>query len=329
MPGLIELHTDHLEPHIMPRPSVDWHPMSAVLAYDAQIAASGITTVFDSLRLGVDERKASVANSSHALGRTIYDAQHRGLLRAEHRTHLRCEIASPDVVDSLCAFLEVLPVHLVSLMDHTPGQRQFRDIEKLRIYYRGKGGMSEPQLQDYIAHRVALGERYSVLNRRALVAAAKRNGVSLASHDDTTLEHVRESVEDGVMLAEFPTTTEAACASHKAGIAVMMGAPNLVRGGSHSGNVSAVELARLGTLDIFSSDYVPTSLLQAVFRLPHVADISLPRAVGSVTAAPAEVMGLTDRGTIEAGKRADLVQVDVIDDLPVVRRVWREGRRVV
>ena len=123
---------------------------------------------------------------------------------------------------------------------------------------------------------------------------------------------------------------EAACASHKAGISVMMGAPNLVRGGSHSGNVSAVELAQLGTLDILSSDYVPASLLQAVFRLPHlVAEVSLPGAVGCVTAAPAEVMGLTDRGMIEAGKRADLVQVDVVDDLPVVRRVWREGRRVV
>jgi alpha-D-ribose 1-methylphosphonate 5-triphosphate diphosphatase len=330
IPGLVELHTDHLEPHVMPRPKVDWHPLSAVLAYDAQIAASGITTVFDSLRLGADERKPVTGSVNLDLGRTIRAAQDRGLLRADHLTHLRCEICSPDVIEDLENFLAALPVHLVSLMDHTPGQRQFRDVEKLAIYYRGKGGMSEAELADFMAKRLAMYDKYAVPNRRALVAVAKRHGVRLASHDDTTIEHVEESIADGVSIAEFPTTEEAAAASHAAGIAVMMGAPNLVRGGSHSGNVSAATLAEAGTLDIFSSDYVPASLLQAAFELPErVAGITIPSAIATVTASPAAAMGLDDRGQITVGRRADLVQVHLADGVPVVRQVWREGRRVV
>lgn len=329
IPGLVELHTDHLEPHVEPRPSVMWHPLSAVLAYDAQIAASGITTVFDSLRLGIDERKVVTAERTHELAKVIADAQTRGLLRAEHRTHLRCEVCSPDVVESLELFLARQPAHLVSLMDHTPGQRQFRDIEKLLVYYRGKNNMSAAELDRFMANRRELFDRYAVAHRRALVAVTKRHGIRLASHDDTTLEQVQESIEDGVAIAEFPTTEEAAAASHAGGIAVMMGAPNLVRGGSHSGNVSAEALARIGTLDIFSSDYVPASLLQAAFELPaRVPAISLAQALATVTVTPARAAGLDDRGVLAPGRRADLVRVHMADDMPVVRAVWREGQRV-
>jgi alpha-D-ribose 1-methylphosphonate 5-triphosphate diphosphatase len=328
IPGLVELHTDHLEPHVMPRPSVDWHLLSAVLAYDAQIAASGITTVFDSLRLDSDERK-SVSGKSHMLGEVIGEAQRRGLLRADHKTHLRCEICSSDVVASLETYVQQMPAHLISLMDHTPGQRQFRDVEKLLVYYRSKGSMSEAELQRYMDQRVELFHRFAVPNRRGLVEVAKKYAIPLASHDDTTLTHVEESIADGVVVAEFPTTDEAAAASHAAGMAVLMGAPNLVRGGSHSGNVSAERLAHSGTLDILSSDYVPVSLLQAAFMLPgRVPAISLPRALAMVTAAPARAVGLEDRGKLEVARRADLIQVHLADGMPVVRRVWREGRRV-
>jgi alpha-D-ribose 1-methylphosphonate 5-triphosphate diphosphatase len=330
IPGLVELHTDHLEPHVSPRPAVEWHPLSAVLAYDAQIAASGITTVFDSLRLGRDERKSVTADVSRRLGSVIDDAQNRGLLRADHKTHLRCEICSADVAASLEAYMQCLPVHLISVMDHTPGERQFRDVEKFLVYYRGKGGMTEAELQRFVEERHELFRKFSVPNRRALVSLAKEREIPLASHDDTTLAHVEESICDGVVIAEFPTTDEAAAASHAAGVAVLMGAPNLVRGGSHSGNVSTESLARRGTLDILSSDYVPASLIQAAFELPkRIPGISLPQALATVTTAPARAVGLDDRGMLEIGRRADLVHVHLSDAMPVVRRVWREGRRVV
>jgi len=330
IPGLIELHTDHLEPHVTPRPSVEWDARAAVMSYDAQIAASGITTVFDSLRLGWDERKSASANASHRLGAIINEAQGRGLLRSEHRTHLRCEICTADVVSSLATYLARMPAHLISLMDHTPGERQFRDIEKLMIYYRGKTAWTEEELQAYMAQRIDLFRQYSVPNRRALVALAKEHGVPMASHDDTTLAHVEESIADGVVIAEFPTTQEAASASHAAGVAVLMGAPNLVRGGSHSGNVSAELLARDGVLDILSSDYVPASLIHAAFLMPKlVPGTTLPQALATITSKPAHAVGLDDRGKLEKGRRADLVRVHLSDGMPVVRTVWREGNRVI
>lgn len=330
IPGLIELHTDHLEVHVMPRPKVYWDKLAAVLSYDAQIATSGITTVYDCLRIGIDRDNIDDGGKrARDTAATLGEAAAAGYLRAEHRTHLRCEVCSPDVLVSAERFVAELPVALISLMDHTPGQRQFRDEEKLRTYYRGKTQMSEPELNAYFEQCHRNHARYAEPHRREIVAMAKAHGITLASHDDTTLAHVQESRADGVAIAEFPTTVEAAAASHAAGIAVMMGAPNLVRGGSHSGNVAALDLAREGVLDIFSSDYVPSSLLIAAFQLAEqVPGTSLPDAIATVTRKPAEAVGMRDRGVIEPGRRADLVHVHV-DRVPVVRTVWREGRRVV
>lgn len=329
IPGLVELHTDHLELHFTPRPAVRWPALSAVLAYDAQIAASGITTVFDSLRAGLEDRRDAVTGSLEILADALDEARGKGLMRAEHLTHLRCEICTPDVIEVTEAFARKRQVHLMSLMDHTPGERQFRDVEKFLIYYRGKTTLTESELMQMVDRRRAEHAARSVPNRRRLVEIAHAHGVALASHDDTTVEQVRELLADGVTIAEFPTTPEAARASHEAGIGVLMGAPNLVRGGSHSGNVAAEDLARDGTLDIFSSDYVPASLLQAAVELPRrVPGIALPQAIATVTDNPARAAGLADRGRIQQGLRADLVLVRS-DDVPVVRAVWREGRRVV
>jgi alpha-D-ribose 1-methylphosphonate 5-triphosphate diphosphatase len=330
MPGLVELHTDHLEAHVTPRPKVQWDPTSAVVAYDGQLAVSGITTVLDSLRVWTEDGADGIAPPPVRLAEAIQGASARGLLRADHFLHLRCEVPTAGVVD-LCAALIGRPdVRLVSLMDHTPGQRQFRDEEKLRTYYRGKsGGLTDAELDVLFAKRLELHARYGVTHRRKLVELAQAHGVPLASHDDTTLEHVEESAQDRVAIAEFPTTIEAAEELHGRGISVMMGAPNLVRGGSHSGNVSAQALAEAGLLDIFSSDYVPASLLLAAIDLSRrVPAYTLADAVRTVTKAPAEAVGLHDRGEIAAGRRADLIRVDLSTSVPVVRAVWREGQRV-
>lgn len=329
IPGLVELHTDHLEPHYTPRPKVTWNPLSAVFAYDAQIAASGITTVFDSLRAGSDGDRRSLGAGLLALGTAIETAKGTGLLRVDHHTHLRCEICSEDVLSEAEAFLAQFDVRLMSLMDHTPGQRQFRDIVKLRDYYRGKSTMSEDQLDRFIAKRLALHEAHGAAHRRSLVDLAASRAIALASHDDTTVDHVAESLADRMAIAEFPTTLEAAEASHNAGLAVLMGAPNVVRGGSHSGNVSARDLAEAGLLDILSSDYVPVSLVEGAFGLADVAAIGgLPGAIRTVSANPSRATGLTDRGAIAVGLRGDIVRVALLDGHPVVRQTWRAGLRV-
>jgi len=330
LPGLVELHTDHLEAHYVPRPKVQWDPVAAVVSYDGQLATCGITTALDSLRVWREEEAEDVDGQAEILADAIASARDAELLRLEHFLHLRCEVPMPSVVAETSALIERADVRLVSLMDHTPGQRQFRNEEKLRDYYRGKnGGMSDAQLDLLFAKRIAYQAAYAETNHRELVALARTRNVPLASHDDTTPDHVAEALRDGVSLAEFPTTVEAAKALHAAGIRVLMGAPNLVRGGSHAGNIATQELARAGALDVLSSDYVPASLLISALRLPNaVPEIGLAAAVRMVSKAPAEAVGLSDRGEIAVGKRADLIRVRVARGVPAVRSVWRGGQRV-
>ncbi|HEX3439670.1 MAG TPA: alpha-D-ribose 1-methylphosphonate 5-triphosphate diphosphatase [Pseudolabrys sp.] len=329
LPGLVELHTDHLEAHVMPRPKVHWDPVSAVISYDAQIATSGITTVLDSLRVWREEGAHDADGQAGELSRAIAQARAANLLRIEHFLHLRCEVPMPNVVGDAAELIGRPDVRLLSLMDHTPGQRQFRDPVKLRDYYRGKGGLTDPELDILFARRLENHARYAEENYRGLIALAAAHGTPLASHDDTTPGHVEQAVADRVAIAEFPVTMEAAAGLHEAGIKVLMGAPNLIRGGSHSGNIASGDLARAGMLDILSSDYVPSSLLIAALRLPEAAeDFDLPAAMRTVSKTPAEVVGLTDRGEIAVGKRADLIRVHRADEAAAVRSVWSGGRRV-
>ncbi len=330
IPGLVELHTDHLESHYVPRPKVRWNTKGAVLAYDAQIAASGITTVFDSLRAGTDLDGGGLGADLIQLGEALQDARANNLFRAEHITHLRCEIPSPDLLASLAEFSARFPIGLMSLMDHTPGQRQFRDLKKYLIYYCGKTGRSPEEFSGEIERRMIENRAIAEKNRPHVVRFAHERRIPLASHDDTTLDEVALSIDEGVSLAEFPTTLESAMALRDHKVAVMMGAPNFIRGGSHSGNLAALESAENGCLDILSSDYVPGSLLMAAFELQKsVERIDLPAAIRTVTKTPAEATGLVDRGEIAVGKRADLVRVAMAGTVPVVRRVWREGERVI
>ena len=329
VPGLVELHTDHLESHFSPRPKVRWHPLGAVLAYDAQIAASGITTVFDSLRAGTDLDGGGLGSELATLAELIGLARQKDLFRCEHLTHLRCEVPSPDVIESVEAFVARYPVNLISLMDHTPGQRQFRSIEKYFIYYGGKTGKTDTEIRGLVDRKMREGAERAARHRPVLVDLARRHGIALASHDDTTPEEVELAVAEGVVVAEFPTTLESAKACHGHGLTIVMGAPNLIRGGSHSGNVATEDLAREGILSVLSSDYVPASLLMAAFHLPRCApSITLPDAIATVTRNPAAATGLDDRGVIAPGKRADLVRVRMAGDIPVVAQVWRQGRQV-
>src|SRR3984893_17921748 len=330
MPGLIELHTDHLEAHYVPRPKVFWDPIAAVVSYDGQLATSGITTVLDSLRVWREDGAEEVDGRAGLLAEAIASARDANILRSDHFLHLRCEIPMPSVVEECKELIGRPDVRLMSLMDHTPGQRQFRDEAKLRDYYRGKGpGKTDAQLDALFAQRFAYQNAYAATNIREIVALAHLHKIPLASHDDTTDENVIDAIRDRVSVAEFPTTMEAARGLHQAGIGILMGAPNVVRGGSHSGNIAAVDLAREGLLDILSSDYIPSSLLMAALQLPQrVPAIDLAAAVRTVTKTPAEAVGLPDRGEIAVGKRADLIRVHVARDTPVVRSVWREGRRV-
>lgn len=329
IPGLIELHTDNLEQHLEPRPEVSWPHEAALIAHDAELASCGITTVFDALRIGsISSGKGRDRRYARQLASELIALREGGALRIGHFIHLRAEICSETLLEELAEFTPQDRIGLISLMDHTPGQRQFRDINKLREYMQGKRGLSDDEFQSHIAMLTALHDRNGARHEAAVVETAHRLEVLLASHDDTTATQVAVSAGHGVRLAEFPTTLEAATACRQAGIAVMMGAPNIVRGGSHSGNVSASELAECDLLDILSSDYVPAALLLGAFRLAGIWD-DLPRAIGTVTSAPARAAGLHDRGILAEGKRADLARVATYNGNPIVRAGWYQGKRIV
>lgn len=329
LPGLVELHTDNLEKYMNPRPGVDWPPESAVLAHDAQVVAAGITTVFDALAIGDVNPKGDRMRQLPIMQQAVTQAEQRGRTRAEHRLHLRCELSHEKTVDVFNQMVDNPLVQMVSVMDHSPGQRQFVKIEKYREYYQGKYHLTDAEMDEFIETQVANSRRYSNEYRRSIANECRHRSLSLASHDDATPEHVQESAEYGMSIAEFPTTVEAATVSHQLGLKVLMGAPNIVRGGSHSGNVAAARLAADGVLDILSSDYYPSSLLQAARRLAHETEgYDLPRAVRAISLTPARAAGLHDRGEIRAGLRADLVRVQSHDDQFVVHHVWRGGRRV-
>lgn len=328
IPGLVELHTDNLEKHLMPRPGVAWPLLSAMLIHDAQIAAAGITTVFDSIRIGEVEIKNAQSLPVKGIAAAIHQGREARLMRAEHLLHLRCEIAAPDVLDELEAMLDEPLLQLMSIMDHTPGQRQWTNIDKYRIYTQKHAHWSDEKLNEVIAELKVLQEQNSLPNRRAILDIARQRNIAVASHDDTTTEHVHEAVAEGISIAEFPTTEEAARAARAHGIGIMMGAPNVVRGGSHSGNVAAADLARLDLLDALSSDYVPASLLFAAFLLRDQVGWGLPQAVATVSRNPARMAKLADRGEIAPGLRADLVRVRETAHIPHPLTVWMNGQRI-
>ncbi len=329
MPGLVELHTDALEKHMQPRPGAHWPAMAAVFAHDSQLAATGITTVLDAIALGaVMASSTRVERLTESID-SLCKARDNNLLRADHLLHLRCELTYEDLPTLLDALIDHPMARLVSLMDHTPGQRQFTDEKHYRIYYQGKYSMNDAEMDSFIDARRKDQVIYGDKHRRYVLEQCWARGISLASHDDTTVDHVEEAREAGVSIAEFPTTIEAARTAHRHGIKVMMGGPNIVRGQSHSGNISARELAVADLLDIISSDYVPGSLLHAPFLLAELIDgIDLPAAIRTVTKNPSESVGLDDRGEITPGRRADLIRVHPSPHHPIVRGVWRQGLRV-
>ena len=325
IPGLVELHTDHLESHVSPRPAVILPPLGAVLAHDAQIAASAITTVFDAISLGVAGTRQEFLDISVA---AVREAKSRGLLRADHFLHLRCEVVHDDAIDFFLPYRNEPLLRMVSLMDHTPGQRQWADLQKYKTYYGWRLNLSDAQLDKMIQDRLDQQHERAEHNRKALLELVAGKPIALASHDDTEPSHVEEAADSGVTISEFPTTRRAAEAARRRGMGIVMGAPNLLLGGSHSGNVSALELAQNDLLDALASDYVPSSLLQGAFALHREAGFTLPEAIATVTSGPAKMAGLGDRGSLQPGLRADVARVRDADGLAQVVSVWREGVRV-
>ncbi len=330
IPGLVDVHTDNLEKHYQPRPGTTWDAIGAALAHDAQCAAAGITTVFDSLSLHGSKDGLDRGAAFGPMIAAMDEARAQGILRADHLLHLRCEITNPNLLTLVHPHRDNPRLRLFSVMDHSPGQRQTANKDRFKESMQAAGKSGEDLAEELAARTAWRDPDAGPPNRAAIAAMARELGVPLMSHDDATPAHIAEAVADGCVAAEFPVTLAAAQLARANGLKTIMGAPNFVRGGSHSGNLSARDCASAGLLDALTSDYVPLSMIRAAFQLTQAPFFwPLHEAIATVAAAPARMCGLMDRGEIARGQRADMVRVSIADNgWPIVRRVWREGHVV-
>jgi alpha-D-ribose 1-methylphosphonate 5-triphosphate diphosphatase len=329
LPGLVELHTDNFEQRLSPRPKVRWPIAMAAVYHDRDLAAAGITTVCDAIAVGDITPTSMRMTQFDPMIQAIYQGKQEGRLVVDHHLHLRCELGYDRVHEVTATYANHPLLSMISLMDHTPGQRQFAQVDKYKEYYQGKHGVTDAEMEDFIRDRMAAQQRHAEENRRQLVTLARDHDICLASHDDATPEHVQQALDEGARIAEFPTTLEAAKAAHVHGLQVLMGAPNLILGGSHSGNVSAMELIASDLVDIISSDYVPQSLVQAMFVIAQHLAQPLHQVAQLFTLNPAKAIGLDrDRGSLEVGKRADFITLQHDGIAPRLTAVVAQGQRI-
>lgn len=330
LPGLIDLHTDNMEHHFQPRPGVRWpSTLSAVLAHDWQMLGAGVTTVLDALSLGdYDSGGARTAMLDAAIT-GLTEARDAGLVKANHYLHFRCELSDPALLGIVERHIDNPALRLLSVMDHTPGQRQWHNTQLYREFRRKKNSQvwTDEEFDEYLEGRRADQTTYVVPGRAAIGALGRARNLRIASHDDTTVADVEESHADGIAISEFPTTLVAAQRARELKMQIVMGAPNVVLGRSHSGNASAASLADAGLLDLLTSDYVPASLLHAPFILAG-RGMPLHEAIAKVTANAADAVGMVDRGRLAPGLRADLLRVRLVGDQPVIRGIWVGGKQL-
>jgi alpha-D-ribose 1-methylphosphonate 5-triphosphate diphosphatase len=322
MPGLIDLHCDALEKEVEPRTNVCFPLDFACAQVDKRNAAAGVTTVFHALAFAHQE--FGVRNNAFAarIAQAIHAWQPHALV--ENRVHARCEVTDPTGPGIITELIDNHIIHLLSFMDHTPGQGQYQDVASYRRYLAGNYQRSESEIDDLLNQKAmnldGTAERVTGLARKA-----RAQGIPLASHDDDSPARVATMAELGVSITEFPVNLETARAARKLGIATLVGAPNVLRGASQSGALRALDAVLAGVADCLCGDYSAAALLPSVFKLVELSGCPLHEMVALVSANPARAVGLADRGEIAVGKRADLISVRHLGGLPQVERVWVRG----
>lgn len=325
IPGMIDLHCDALEKEVEPRPNVHFPLDFACAQADKRNAAAGVTTVYHALSFANEELGMRNNAFAASVARAINAWNPHGLI--DNRVHCRYEVTDPTAPEILLELMATDQMHLLSVMDHSPGQGQFKDIAAFRDYLARTYKKSKTELDTLLQNKLAQGEG-AMTRIRTLIAAAQKKGIHIASHDDDTAEKVETLHALGVGISEFPINLESARAARSKGMSTVFGAPNILRGKSQSGSVRALDAVMAGVADCLCADYHPAALIVAVFRLPELAGISLADAVRLVSINPARAARLADRGEIAPGKRADLVAVAHVNGLVQASSVFSAGKRV-
>jgi len=333
MPGFIDIHADYIERMAAPRPSSLMDFTLALREAEREFATHGITTMFHSLSFYKDgDFGHNPIRSSENTAR-LMELVHRSHSRQHlirHRFHARFEVDNTDRVEELTRYLREGKIHLLSFMDHTPGQGQFRNLEIYRKTIKGYRSLSEAELDRMIAD-IQARERLTAEDIAEIAGIATGHGISLASHDDDSPEKLALVTSFGTRISEFPITLEIAREARRLGMHTVAGAPNILLGGSHSGNLSAAEAIIDGSVDVLCSDYYPAALLHAIFTMHRKHRLPLHDMVNLATRNAALAVGMdSDIGSIEAGKKADILVVDELEDgFPVVSAAFVDGRSIL
>jgi len=322
MPGMIDLHCDALEKEVEPRPNVHFPLDFACAQADKRNAAAGITTVYHALSFAHEELGVRNNDFAAEIAHAIHDWRPHGLI--DNRVHCRYEITDETGLPILKQLLADDAMHLISMMDHTPGQGQFKDMAAYHNYFTQNYKKTADEVEILVERKLAAASgAFARMQELALEAHAA--GISVASHDDDSKERVETMSGIGADISEFPVSIDAASAAKAAGMSTIFGSPNILRGKSQSGSMKAIEAIKEGVADCLCADYSPASLIVSVFRIPEISDLDLASAIRLVTSNPAKAARLDDRGEISVGKRADLIAVATPGGLPQVTDVWSNG----
>jgi alpha-D-ribose 1-methylphosphonate 5-triphosphate diphosphatase len=328
MPGFVDLHGDMIEREITPRPNASMPIDFGIHELDKKLAAAGVTTAFAAVSFATESVYGHVRSLETTAAVIKGINRLSGELLVDHRIHARYEITNIGAAPTLERLLTAGEVDMVSLTDHTPGQGQYNNIEAYILSMSERGEMSREAAAEAVAHRIAMRESPDIgVKLRDIVGLSLRHKLSLASHDDDSIEKVAKMHDLGVTISEFPVTLAAAQEARRRGLWTLMGAPNALRGQSMSGNLNALEAARADLLTIIAADYHPAAFLLGSFRISDAIGGKLAFAVAMASRNAARAAGLDDRGEIAVGQKADLVVVEA-GEMPRVRATFRNGRVV-
>jgi alpha-D-ribose 1-methylphosphonate 5-triphosphate diphosphatase len=325
MPGMVDLHCDALEKEVEPRPNVHFPLDFACAQADKRNAAAGITTVYHALSFAHEELGVRNNEMAAEVARSVNAWRPHALV--DNRVHCRYEITDETGLPILKQLLNEDAMHMISMMDHTPGQGQFKDLSAYHDFLTRTYKKTADEIHDIIERKIAAASD-AYYRMEDLARAAHAANISVASHDDDSAERIETMREINADISEFPISLEAAEAAKNAGMWTIFGSPNILRGKSQSGSMRAIDAINEGLADCLCADYSPASLLVSTHRIPHQSDLDLPAAIRMVTVNPAKAARLNDRGEIAIGKCADLIAVSEPGGLPQITDVWRGGDKV-
>ncbi|MCR8630283.1 phosphonate metabolism protein PhnM [Paenibacillus radicis (ex Xue et al. 2023)] len=331
-PGFIDIHSDYIEHMTAPRPTSLFDFRLSLIETEKELISHGITTMFHSLSIfkSADYKYRPIREPENVQKLIdLIDQTHKSKHLVRHRFHARFEIDNLDETDNLKRYITEEKVHLISFMDHTPGQGQYRDLEVYKKTIRGYDDLTDEGIEQIIANHQTK-PIMTIEGIKEIAQMAKDRNIAIASHDDDSLEKLDLVESFGTAISEFPITLEIAKKAKEKGLFTVAGAPNVILGGSHSGNLSAAEAVQHECIDILCSDYYPAAMLHAVFQLAGQCGKNLADMFKLVTLHPAKAVNMDGEfGSIKEGKKADILIIEKIEpDFPVITAVWVDGKLI-